>query len=93
MSAKSNPLTLKGPLLGLLAAAFLATPAFAQTPTPTLNSGDAAWLLTSAALVLMMTIPGLGLFYDGMVRKKNVLAQPGAEPVYRGYQLSLSAAD
>jgi Amt family ammonium transporter len=41
---------------------------------PTLNSGDTAWLLTSSALVLMMTIPGLGLFYGGMVRKKNVLA-------------------
>jgi len=50
----------------------LATPAFAQTPA--LNSGDTAWLLTSAALVLLMTIPGLGLFYGGMVRKKNVLA-------------------
>src|SRR6516225_3261274 len=36
------------------------------------NSGDTAWLLTSVALVLMMTIPGLGLFYGGMVGKKNV---------------------
>jgi Amt family ammonium transporter len=36
------------------------------------NSGDSAWMLTSMALVLMMTIPGLGLFYGGMVRKKNV---------------------
>ncbi len=36
------------------------------------NSGDSAWMLTSVALVLMMTIPGLGLFYGGMVRKKNV---------------------
>jgi Amt family ammonium transporter len=36
------------------------------------NSGDTAWMLTSVALVLMMTIPGLGLFYGGMVRKKNV---------------------
>ena len=36
------------------------------------NSGDTAWMLTSVALVLMMTIPGLGLFYAGMVRKKNV---------------------
>ena len=62
----------------VLAASFLtalltATPAFAAD-TPTLNSGDTAWMLTSAALVLMMTIPGLGLFYCGMVRKKNVLA-------------------
>jgi Amt family ammonium transporter len=38
----------------------------------TSNSGDTAWMLTSMALVLMMTIPGLGLFYGGMVRKKNV---------------------
>jgi Amt family ammonium transporter len=36
------------------------------------NTGDTAWMLTSVALVLMMTIPGLGLFYGGMVRKKNV---------------------
>jgi ammonium transporter, Amt family len=36
------------------------------------NSGDTAWMLTSVALVLMMTLPGLGLFYGGMVRKKNV---------------------
>src|SRR5207247_1980698 len=35
------------------------------------NSGDTAWMLTSVALVLMMTIPGLGLFYGGLVRKKN----------------------
>ena len=36
------------------------------------NSGDTAWMLTSMAIVLMMTIPGLALFYGGMVRKKNV---------------------
>ncbi len=49
--------------------------ALAATPPPDpLNSGDTAWMLTSSALVLMMTIPGLGLFYAGMVRKKNVLA-------------------
>jgi Amt family ammonium transporter len=39
-----------------------------------INSGDTAWMLTSVALVLLMTIPGLALFYGGMVRKKNVLA-------------------
>jgi ammonium transporter, Amt family len=38
-----------------------------------IDSGDTAWMLTSVALVLMMTIPGLALFYGGMVRKKNVL--------------------
>ena len=68
----SKPHALAGSLLGLLA--LLATPAFAQPPAPSLNSGDTAWLLTSSALVLLMTIPGLGLFYSGMVRKKNVLA-------------------
>jgi Amt family ammonium transporter len=48
--------------------------AMAAVPADPLNSGDTAWMLTSSALVLMMTIPGLGLFYAGMVRKKNVLA-------------------
>ncbi len=41
---------------------------------PTLDKGDTAWMLTSTALVLMMTIPGVALFYGGMVRKKNVLS-------------------
>jgi ammonium transporter, Amt family len=47
-----------------------AKPPVLEKCTP--NSGDTAWMLTSVALVLMMTIPGLGLFYGGMVRKKNV---------------------
>lgn len=46
----------------------------APAATPSLNAGDTAWMLTSTALVLFMTIPGLALFYSGMVRKKNVLA-------------------
>jgi len=54
------------------AAAAPAAPAAAAAPK--LDTGDTAWMLTSTALVLMMTIPGLGLFYGGMVRKKNVLA-------------------
>ena len=47
-----------------------------MTPPPVLkiDGGDTAWMLTSTALVLMMTIPGLALFYGGMVRKKNVIA-------------------
>ncbi len=49
-------------------------PAPAPPPAPKLDTGDTAWMLTSTALVLMMTIPGLALFYGGMVRKKNVLA-------------------
>jgi len=60
-----------------------AKPAEAAPPAPTtpqliaadkISGGDTAWMLTSTALVLMMTIPGLALFYAGMVRKKNVLA-------------------
>ena len=51
----------------------LATPALAEDP-PKVDSGDTAWMLASTALVLMMTIPGLALFYGGMVRKKNILA-------------------
>ena len=51
-----------------------ALPAFAEDAAPKLDSGDTAWMLTSTALVLLMTIPGLALFYAGMVRKKNVLA-------------------
>jgi len=46
----------------------------APAPAPTANPGDTAWMLTSTALVLMMTIPGLALFYAGMVRSKNVLS-------------------
>ena len=47
--------------------------AFAQAK-PVLNSGDASWMLTSTALVLLMTIPGLALFYGGLVGKKNVVS-------------------
>src|SRR5258708_26324279 len=46
----------------------------AAAPPPKIDSGDTAWMITSSAPVLMMTIPGLALFYGGMVRKKNVLA-------------------
>ncbi len=54
------------------------TPASAAAPSvakpPAYDHGDTAWMLTSTALVLMMTIPGLALFYAGMVRQKNILA-------------------
>src|SRR5262245_27419852 len=51
-----------------------AAPAAAAAPAPKVDTGDTAWVLTSSALVLMMTAPGLALFYGGMVRRKNVLA-------------------
>jgi Amt family ammonium transporter len=47
--------------------------AAAEPAKPAIDTGDTAWMLTSTALVLMMTIPGLALFYGGMVRKKDVL--------------------
>ena len=60
---------------------FLIDPALAQEAEaaaepakPAIDTGDTAWMLTSTALVLMMTIPGLALFYGGMVRKKNILS-------------------
>ncbi len=45
----------------------------AVAPLPPINKGDTAWMLVSSALVLMMTAPGLALFYGGLVRKKNIL--------------------
>ena len=59
--------------LGGLGASLAAGAALAQE-TPTLDSGDTAWMMTSTALVLFMTIPGLSLFYAGMVRAKNALS-------------------
>ncbi|MBL8243595.1 MAG: ammonium transporter, partial [Rhodanobacteraceae bacterium] len=52
----------------------LAAGAACAQDTPTLNAGDTAWMLTATALVLFMTIPGLALFYGGLVRAKNVLS-------------------
>ncbi len=69
----TNPIARRltaGGLAGLAALVGAVAPAFAAT----LDSGDTAWMLTSTALVLLMTIPGVALFYGGMVRKKNVLA-------------------
>ena len=62
--------------------AFLALPAWAQTTAtaaaaaapPVPDKGDTAWMLTSSALVLMMSVPGLALFYGGLVRSKNMLS-------------------
>ena len=61
-----------GALAGL--ATLVATAGTAFAAAPKIDSGDTAWMLTSSALVLLMTIPGLALFYAGMVRRKNVLA-------------------
>ncbi len=59
-------------LATITAAVFCVSPAFAQTGR--IDSADTAWMMIATSIVLMMTIPGLALFYAGMVRKKNVLA-------------------
>src|SRR5690242_2233033 len=82
MNQRISRLSLLGAAAALVA---IAGPAFAEeaaapaaaaaaAPVSPINAGDTAWMLTSTALVLMMTIPGLALFYGGMVRKKNILA-------------------
>src|SRR6202165_5951067 len=79
-AASVSALAEEAPPAPAAASADAAAGAAAAPTEPTLmkfsdiNSGDTAWMLTSTALVLMMTIPGLALFYGGMVRKKNVLA-------------------
>src|SRR6516225_1903825 len=61
-------------VLLMVMVSFSSLPAFAQAlGAPKVDSGDTAWILASAALVLFMTIPGLALFYGGLVRSKNVL--------------------
>ena len=62
---------------GLMLLALLAVPfgvAAQEVGPATSDSGDTAWILTSSALVLLMTLPGLALFYGGLVRSKNVLS-------------------
>jgi Amt family ammonium transporter len=67
-----------GRLLGVAGISAITTllavaPALADEAPPVIDSGDTAWVLVSSALVLMMTLPGLALFYGGLVRSKNVL--------------------
>lgn len=77
--------------------------AFAQDTTPTLDSGNTAWMIVATAFVLMMTIPGLALFYGGLVRRKNVLsvfmqcfilvAVMSLEWVIIGYSMAFSSSE
>jgi Amt family ammonium transporter len=71
---KAGVLRRSAALSTAMAVFLVAGSAFADDAPPKIDSGDTAWMLTSTALVLMMTVPGLALFYGGMVRKKNVLA-------------------
>ncbi len=81
LSFPSRKAGLKTLGLALAGLALCAGAAYAQTaaapaapPAPVPNKGDTAWMLTSSALVLMMSIPGLALFYGGLVRTKNMLS-------------------
>ena len=65
-----------GKVRGLAAAVialFVPAALFAQETVPPMNSGDTAWILVSAALVLLMTVPALAMFYGGLVKKKNII--------------------
>src|ERR1700736_1160167 len=79
-AATSAPAAAPQAAAAVAPAAAAAAPPAPSTTEPSvilnsqINSGDTAWMLASMALVLMMTVPGLALFYGGMVRKKNVLA-------------------
>ena len=90
-------------LLGLMAPlALLAADTTAPEPTPFIDAGNTAWMIVATALVLLMTIPGLALFYGGLVRQKNVLnilmqcfiltAAISLEWVLFGYSLSFSSS-
>ena len=58
--------------IGLIAASLVASPVFAADSA--IDSGDTAWILTATALVLLMTLPGLALFYAGLVQSKNIVS-------------------
>ena len=77
--APNRPLARSLPAAGVrtlaaLVPLWLASAASAEDAAPVLDTGNTAWLLTSSALVLMMTLPGLALFYAGLVRAKNTLS-------------------
>ena len=69
----ARPLYVRRAACGALAFTSLSAAAFAADAPPAVDTGDTAWVLTASALVLMMTLPGLALFYGGLVRAKNVL--------------------
>ena len=66
--------TLNTILLALIGLPLMVSTALAEEEAPTLDTGDTAWMLTSTVLVLLMTLPGLAMFYGGLVRVKNVLS-------------------
>jgi Amt family ammonium transporter len=73
-TAPAPPAAPAAPAPSVPASTVPATPAAAAPAAAKIDKGDTAWLLTSSALVLLMTAPGLALFYGGLVRQKNALA-------------------
>ena len=61
-------------LAALAVVVFVADPALAQAAAPTINKGDTTWMMVATIVVLVMTVPGLALFYGGLVRSKNMLS-------------------
>ena len=72
--AAPAPAATAPPAAAPAAAVAAAAPAATAAPAPAPNKGDVAWMLTSTAFVLMMSVPALALFYGGMVRSKNVIS-------------------
>ena len=70
----SSPITAEVKPAAAAVAATVSAVATAATPAPTVNKGDNAWLLVATAFVILMSIPGLALFYGGLVRSKNMLS-------------------
>ncbi len=89
-------------LLGIIAPSILFAQGTAPAATPYIDSGNTAWMIVATALVMLMTIPGLALFYGGLVRQKNVLnilmqcfiltAVITLEWVFVGYSLSFGSS-
>lgn len=104
VAAEASPATVTPETPAAMAAEAAPAPAAEEEAAkPALDTGDTSWVLTSTALVLMMTIPGLALFYGGMVRRKNVIATVAQSFaitavisvvwMIAGYSLSFSAND
>jgi len=71
---QTSPVGVVAGVIAAVSLALFAAPALAETAPSKIDAADTAWMISATGLVLMMTIPGLALFYCGMVRKKNVLA-------------------
>src|SRR6266511_4663457 len=74
MRMQTSPVGVVAGVIAAVSLALFAAPALAETAPSKIDAADTAWMISATGLVLMMTIPGLALFYCGMVRKKNVLA-------------------